>query len=112
MTACGFEVLPGTFIQKAQATANVLHLKHVTFQQTDLRTADISGGTIYLIVWTTFPEPLTELADPPSLEALLGRTGVITLTQPVRSAWYERKGSETLPFSWGSGTVYYQERKP
>ncbi|MHB2020915.1 MAG: methyltransferase domain-containing protein [Candidatus Xenobia bacterium] len=110
MRSIGLEVLPG-FVRKAQATATALHLSNVTFRVADLRTQDISGGSIYLIAWTTFPEALLDSLTR-RFEALPAGTRVITLTHPIRSAWYAQKGTETLPFSWGSGTVYYQERKP
>ncbi|MHB2016404.1 MAG: SAM-dependent methyltransferase [Candidatus Xenobia bacterium] len=112
MPARGYDVVQ-TFIARARQVADELGLgpHQVAFHCQDFTAAEIGGGTIYFVPWTTFPEAVkTTIVQ--RLEPLPPGVQVITLTAAIPSPLFRRIASELHEFSWGLATVWYHERLP
>jgi hypothetical protein len=105
----GIDIIP-EFIEKARSIGNSLGLKEVSFSLGNVLDCDISDGTIFFVAGTTFDDTtLNSLGE--KLEKKQGRATVISLSSPLPAPSYRVTGSGNYPFSWGSNSVYIQEKE-
>ncbi len=109
MRAEGWELLP-SFVARARDVSRQLGLD-VAWHEGSWLEADLSGGTVAFLAWTTYPPPMRREAER-RLSTLQAGARVITLTHPLQGEAWTLLDKARLRFSWGWGTVYSYVRTP
>ncbi|MBS3903933.1 MAG: class I SAM-dependent methyltransferase [Simkania sp.] len=113
-TATGVERVP-IFIANAKQIQNLEALNGVQFIEADLLDAVLDPkdpmwqGSVFYVAWTCFSEELIERLTE-RFEALPEGVRVITISGPLLSPYYTCIECFTVPFPWGNGSVFIQQK--
>jgi len=106
-TSTGIEIVP-ELTDQAEILAGKTGVSRVNFLRGDFRQLSLDGGTVFMVCGTTFhTDTLDDLGQ--RLKNLPGVIRAVSLSYPLPHLNVLDK--EVLPFSWGQGTVFYQDNK-
>jgi protein-L-isoaspartate O-methyltransferase len=104
----GYDIIH-RFIENANQIVNDLKLEKIEFFNRDFFQSDLSKGTVFYITCTCFlPEDMVQLAH--QLKRNRSGTRVVTVTRPLKGEHFRQIEKLKLGFSWGTDSVYIQER--
>jgi SAM-dependent methyltransferase len=109
VSAYGIDIIP-TFIKKAKILAAKYGIFNADFSKTDLFETDLTEATIVYVTWTCFLPPTRAKLIEKLVQELAPKTVVITTSEPIKDHRFILLKKHFLPFSWGKGSVYVQER--
>lgn len=106
--AVGIEAVPA-FVRKAKKIQEQLKVDRLVFEEKDLNALTEVEGTVFYAAWTCFDEELTARMVR-FFESLPKGVRVITVSEPLESAYYRVTKTINASFAWGKGEIYIHER--
>lgn len=102
------EIVP-SFVRKTQSVADSLGLSKLKVKRADILQDPLPEGTVYYVTGTTFSQTSWQTLQRQLAVAPEG-SRAISLSTPLDKLAWRIDEKETLPFSWGENTVYWQTR--
>lgn len=102
------EVIP-SFVRKTQSVAESLGLAKLSIKRCDILKEPLPEGTLYYVTGTTFSDSSWQALQRQLAVAPEGARA-ISLSTPLDKLAWRVDDKDTLPFSWGENTVYWQTR--
>lgn len=104
----GVEIIP-TFAQRAQKLAKQ-HCLHVMIEEGDFLAKNLTGGDIYYVAGTCFSDETIDRMIAKFEQDVPPGARVVTISYPLDHPSFPMYAEEELPFSWGTGTVFWHRR--
>ena len=106
--ASGIEILPGLVLRSRQLAKFLKVEEKVDFIQADLREAVFPQSTVIFIAGTSFTPETIKILEA-KLVNLPPGTRIVSLSFPLQNKNLTLLKKERLYFSWGKGTLFYQQ---